>query len=104
LSLLTGTPSTTNSGWLLPLIEFAPRMVIFVEPPVVPASVMLTPATLPWSWSTKLSARELLSSALVTCCCAVPSWLFCRSRPSAVVTTVWSWVASGERVKFCVAA
>ena len=45
---LNGTPSTTNSGCVLPLRELYPLMLIFVpEPEVPPVGVMLTPGILP---------------------------------------------------------
>ena len=47
--LSTATPSTTQIGWLLPLIEFSPRMTIRAEPPKLVEPVTLTPATLPES-------------------------------------------------------
>ena len=51
-----GTPSTMNTGWLLPVIEFAPRMMMFDDPPCVLGAVIVTPETLPSSCSTTLSA------------------------------------------------
>src|ERR1035437_132610 len=49
LSLETGTPSTTNSGLLSPLIELDPGIVILVEAPGVPEPVTVMPETLPAS-------------------------------------------------------
>ena len=49
LAFETGTPSTTNSGLLFPRMEFAPRIVSFVEPPCVPEPVTVRPETLPAS-------------------------------------------------------
>ncbi|MNS18676.1 hypothetical protein D3C72_503750 [compost metagenome] len=46
--LFTGTPSITNNGWLLPLIEENPRKITLLEPPGAPVvDEISTPATLP---------------------------------------------------------
>src|SRR5436190_149151 len=91
-----------NSGWLLPLIDVAPRMTMRDEPPCVVALVTLMPAILPDSAETKLVVRALLTSddeSIV--CCATPSAFFSFSMPSAVTTTPVSCVAAVASVKFC---
>ena len=46
--LSIGKPSTTNKGWLLPLMELTPLMVIAEDAPGTPdVLVTSTPATLP---------------------------------------------------------
>src|SRR5690606_35005612 len=54
--LLIGNPSTTYSGWLLPLSELTPRIMIEDEEPGKPEVVVTsTPATRPARPFTKFS-------------------------------------------------
>ena len=95
----TGTPSTTNSGLLFPRMEFAPRIVTFVDPPCVPAPVTFNPDTLPASWFMMFWSCVRFSSSWSTCCIAVPSWLFSRVMPRAVTTTPSSCVGDVASTK-----
>jgi len=53
---LNGTPSTTNSGWLLPPMELMPRSMMDVEAPGLPLEgVIMAPATRPLRAFRKLS-------------------------------------------------
>ena len=102
LTFRIGTPSTIHSGSLLPVIEFDPRMRMFADPSCVPAPEMITPDTLPASWLTIVGSCDVWSSAVESCCCAVPSWLFSFSTPSAVTTMPVSWLGSATSTKSCV--
>src|SRR6056297_3732795 len=67
-ALLIGTPSTTQSGWLL-LKEALPRMVIREEEPTAPlALVTCVPATLPESELTILASLASARSSPPTSC------------------------------------
>ncbi|GAC1606661.1 MAG: hypothetical protein NVS3B25_35690 [Hymenobacter sp.] len=62
------------SGWLLPLMELAPRMMIDEDAPGTPeVLVTCTPATRPCSAFTKFSRCVCAISVPCTLCCAVPS-------------------------------
>jgi hypothetical protein len=94
----TGMLSTMNSGWLLLLNVFWPRMMMLVEPPGVPPPVIVTPEIFPWTCWTRFIAFVVLRSSEVICCCAVPSCARSRSTPSAVTTTPVSRVAATVRL------
>ncbi|OAV72362.1 hypothetical protein Barb7_03119 [Bacteroidales bacterium Barb7] len=71
LKLSIGTPSTTMSGWLFPLMELFPRIKILVEPPTpVPFCRICTPATFPASEFATLASRVSVSFSPFTSCMA----------------------------------
>ena len=88
------TPSTTQIGWLLPLIEFSPRMTMRAEPPKFVEPMTFTPATLPERALTMFGVWVLFRSEPETLCAAIPRDRFSRSRPSAVTTTPSSCVVA----------
>ena len=68
--LSIGSPSTMISGWLLPLIEVTPRMMIEDDAPGTPdVLVTSTPATRPSSALTKFSRCVCAISGPMTVCC-----------------------------------
>ncbi|MNY19825.1 hypothetical protein D3C86_1532780 [compost metagenome] len=86
--LSIGNPSTIISGWLLPLIELTPRMVIDDEAPGTPEELVTsTPATLPCKALIKFSRCVSAMAAPLTVCCEVPSSRFLTVLPKAVITT-----------------
>ena len=86
--LSIGRPSMIMSGWLLPLIELTPRMVIDDEAPGTPdVLVTSTPATRPCSPLMKFSRPVCATSAPETVCCDVPRFRWVVVWPRAVTTT-----------------
>ena len=84
----TGSPSTTQSGVLLPLKEFRPRSTIRVGPPTpLPDCDICTPATLPCSRFETLVERFSEKTSVFTSCMAYPNAFFSRLIPNAVTTT-----------------
>ena len=65
---ITGTPSSTNRGWLLALIEPSPRTVIDVLAPGVPVTFsMFTPERLPSIiCESEITGRSFCLSVLIT--------------------------------------
>ena len=62
---ITGTPSTTMRGWLLPLMDLLPRKRILDDPPApVELGVMTRPALFPW--------RELIMLMLLMSLTSLP--------------------------------
>ena len=62
----TGTPSTTNSGWLLPTV-LTPRMRMDTGPPGVPSTLVIcTPDTLPWMAASGVATGSRTMSAACT--------------------------------------
>ena len=75
------------SGWLLPLIELTPRIVMLDDEPGTPEELVTsTPATRPASALMKFSRPVCASSAPETVCWALPSSRLAAVWPSAVTT------------------
>ena len=86
--LLIGTPSTTISGVLLPMIDLLPRRRILEAPPAPPADgVMVTPDTLPSRELATLGSCTRLRSEALTCCVEYVREVSLRLIPMAVTTT-----------------
>ena len=92
--LSIGRPSMIMSGWLLPLIELTPRMVIDEEAPGTPdVLVTSTPATRPCRPLMKFSRPVAATSAPETVCCEVPRLRWVVVWPRAVTTTASRFAA-----------
>ena len=95
--LSIGTPSTTKSGELEPLIDVLPRILMFEDAPGEPDELTTdTPATLELRAFTMLVSRAFTMSSASTFCTEYPNALLFCSIPTAVTTISESCCTSSD--------
>ena len=97
--LSIGIPLMTYKGWLLPLSEPLPRIIMRLEPPgPVAMPVAFTPAILPVRALATLFSRACVNSLPFTSVTAYDRAFFSFEMPNAVTTTSLSVLDSGVKL------